>query len=94
MSRMMHLKYLTHLLASPLTSCCSILDCRSSMDMRLRKIREGSADGVVLVALTGWGQEEDRRKSRDAGFNAHLIKPVDFNVLKEILSDLPGSNGA
>ena len=32
---------------------------------------------MVLVALTGWGQSEDRRRSKDAGFNHHLVKPAD-----------------
>lgn len=39
-----------------------------------------------VVALTGWGQEEDRRKSRDAGFDAHLVKPVDFDALLKLLA--------
>ncbi len=33
--------------------------------------------GVLLVALTGWGQEEDKRRAREAGFDEHLTKPVD-----------------
>jgi CheY-like chemotaxis protein len=37
--------------------------------------------GFVLIALTGWGQEEDRRRSRAAGFGHHLIKPVDLEAL-------------
>jgi len=41
---------------------------------------------VVLIAQTGWGQEEDRRKSREAGFDGHLVKPVDFNVLLDLIS--------
>jgi PAS domain S-box-containing protein len=41
---------------------------------------------MVLVALTGWGQEEDRRKSRDAGFNHHMVKPVDVAALSELLT--------
>jgi signal transduction histidine kinase/ActR/RegA family two-component response regulator len=41
----------------------------------------------VLVALTGWGQEEDRRRSREAGFNHHLLKPVDIEELKTLLSE-------
>jgi PAS domain S-box-containing protein len=41
---------------------------------------------VRLVALTGWGQEEDRRLSREAGFDAHLVKPVDFGVLDQLLA--------
>jgi PAS domain S-box-containing protein len=41
---------------------------------------------MKLVALTGWGQEEDRRRSREAGFDAHLVKPVDFGALNELLT--------
>ena len=40
---------------------------------------------IRIIALTGWGQAEDRQKSRDAGFNAHLVKPVDLEELKELL---------
>jgi len=43
---------------------------------------------MVLVALTGWGQDEDRRKSRDAGFDAHLVKPVDPAALMKLLAEL------
>jgi CheY-like chemotaxis protein len=43
---------------------------------------------VTLVALTGWGQEEDRRRSREAGFDHHLIKPVDMNALQALLASL------
>jgi len=52
-----------------------------------RTIRQqtGGKD-MVLVALTGWGQDEDRRKSSKAGFNAHMVKPVDPFVLKELLT--------
>lgn len=53
-----------------------------------RRIREHPwADGVVLVALTGWGQEEDRQKSKDAGFNGHLVKPVDHAALMKLLAN-------
>jgi CheY-like chemotaxis protein len=44
--------------------------------------------GVVLIALTGWGQEEDRRRSREAGFDHHLIKPVDLEALQALLAGL------
>lgn len=55
-----------------------------------KKIRETSwGKKMVLVALTGWGQEEDRRKSKEAGFDAHLVKPVDFGTLTQLLGDLP-----
>ena len=43
-----------------------------------RRIREQPwGKDMVLVALTGWGQEEDRRRSEEAGFNHHMVKPVD-----------------
>jgi CheY-like chemotaxis protein len=41
---------------------------------------------MMLVALTGWGQEEDRRRSHDAGFDAHLVKPVDHSQLLKLLA--------
>jgi CheY-like chemotaxis protein len=48
-------------------------------------------NGVVLVALTGWGQEEDRRRSYEAGFDHHIVKPIDFAVVEKLLTDLNGS---
>jgi PAS domain S-box-containing protein len=44
---------------------------------------------MVIVALTGWGQEEDRRKSQEAGFDAHLVKPVGNEALLRLLADFP-----
>jgi len=38
--------------------------------------------------LTGWGQDEDRRRSEEAGFDAHLVKPVDEIALRKLLADL------
>jgi signal transduction histidine kinase/ActR/RegA family two-component response regulator len=46
---------------------------------------------VVIVAVTGWGQEEDRRRSREAGFDAHLLKPIDLRALEDLLASLPRS---
>ena len=46
---------------------------------------------VVLVAVTGWGQDEDRRRSRLAGFDHHLVKPVDPKLLDRILASVTGS---
>jgi CheY-like chemotaxis protein len=43
---------------------------------------------LVLIALTGWGQEEDKRRTAEAGFNAHLIKPVDHIAFEELLTSL------
>jgi signal transduction histidine kinase len=44
-----------------------------------------SLQGVVLVAVTGYGQETDRQKSLQAGFDEHLVKPADFGRLEQIL---------
>jgi PAS domain S-box-containing protein len=41
---------------------------------------------IILVAMTGYGKEEDRRLSREAGFNAHLVKPVNLEDLKVLLN--------
>jgi CheY-like chemotaxis protein len=49
--------------------------------------------GDVLVALTGWGQDEDRQKSKDAGFNHHLVKPVEPAVLGNLLAELSPESG-
>jgi PAS domain S-box-containing protein len=43
---------------------------------------------TVLVALTGWGQNEDRQRTREAGFHHHLVKPVDAAMLRELLRSL------
>ena len=52
-----------------------------------RRIREQPwSKGTVIVALTGWGQEEDRRRSQEAGFDHHLVKPVDVNDLSKLLA--------
>jgi two-component system, sensor histidine kinase len=48
-----------------------------------------SLQGVVLVAETGWGQAEDRRRSAEAGFDHHLVKPIELADLERILRDLP-----
>src|SRR5262245_39857818 len=45
---------------------------------------------IVLIAFTGWGQEEDRQRTREAGFNAHLVKPVDYTKLSELLEKFAG----
>lgn len=52
-----------------------------------RRIREQPwGERMTIIALTGWGQEEDRRLSRDAGFDGHLVKPVDHAALNTLLS--------
>jgi CheY-like chemotaxis protein/anti-sigma regulatory factor (Ser/Thr protein kinase) len=52
-----------------------------------RRMREQPwAKGVVIVALTGWGQEDERRRSREAGFDEHLVKPVDLTALTKLFT--------
>ncbi len=43
---------------------------------------------LTLIAMTGWGQEDDRRRTRAAGFDHHLIKPADVGTLEAMLSSL------
>ncbi len=55
-----------------------------------RRIRANPwAEKILIIALTGWGQEEDRRKSAEAGFDGHLVKPVDLTELTKLLASLP-----
>lgn len=42
---------------------------------------------AVLAAVSGWGQPEDKRRSKDAGFDRHFVKPVDPNIITKLLSD-------
>ena len=54
-----------------------------------QRIRQLDGLRPVLVALTGWGQAEDKRKSAAAGFDVHLVKPVDHDVLTKMIADVP-----
>ena len=57
-----------------------------------RRIRnQSSSKSTTLVALTGWGQDEDKRRSHEAGFDHHLVKPVDLAELEKIFASLPKS---
>jgi PAS domain S-box-containing protein len=57
-----------------------------------RLIRQQPWGGkVVMIAVTGWGQEEDRQRSYDAGFDHHMVKPVDPSSLMTLLSELSGA---
>jgi signal transduction histidine kinase len=59
---------------------------------RIRAQEWGKA--VTLVALTGWGQESDRRRSQEAGFDTHLVKPLDLEKLTALLARLPARASA
>ena len=71
------------------------LPLRSGYDAA-RLIRgESWGRNMVLIALTGWGQEQDRKRSREAGFDHHLVKPVDPKALMKLVSELAyGSRAA
>lgn len=55
-----------------------------------RRLRsETWGQSMVCIALTGWGDQEDRRHSEEAGFNFHMVKPVDPGALGRLLKGLP-----
>jgi CheY-like chemotaxis protein len=56
-----------------------------------RQIRAALGDRVFLVALTGWGQEEDQRRSRAAGFDRHVTKPAEPAVLESLIASVANS---
>ena len=56
-----------------------------------RRLRRQMGTGVMIVAVTGWGQERDRAHAREAGFDAHLIKPSDPEALIDLLAS-PSDN--
>src|SRR5262249_58951851 len=54
-----------------------------------QRIREQAwGQAMVLIAVTGWGQEEDRRRSHEAGCDHHIVKPVDPHALMKLLAEL------
>jgi CheY-like chemotaxis protein len=54
-----------------------------------RRIREKPwGQRIFFIALTGWGQEQDRRRTEEAGFDRHMVKPVDATVLTKLLASL------
>ncbi|MEA2692084.1 MAG: hypothetical protein QOJ16_1471 [Acidobacteriota bacterium] len=58
-----------------------------------RRIREQPwGRGMTVIALTGWGQDGDRAKSREAGCDGHLVKPIDLPDLEKLLTDLQSSD--
>jgi signal transduction histidine kinase len=57
-----------------------------------RRIRaQPWGQAITLVALTGWGQDSDRRRSQEAGFDSHLVKPLDLDKLTDLLEALPST---
>ncbi|QBQ53960.1 PAS domain S-box protein [Nitrosococcus wardiae] len=59
-----------------------------------RHIRQQSwGKKMLLIAMTGWGQEDDRRRTKEAGFNYHMVKPVNPDALTKLLASLPPEEG-
>jgi CheY-like chemotaxis protein len=58
---------------------------------RIRGAQWGAT--MYLIAVTGWGQDEDRQRSAEVGLNLHMVKPVEPSALEKLLSELgtPGS---
>jgi len=54
---------------------------------RLLRMQPGM-EKTVMAALTGWGQKEDRRRTAEAGFNHHLVKPPELRALNDVLAEL------
>jgi CheY-like chemotaxis protein len=52
-----------------------------------KRLRDGPAQEAYLVAMTGFGNEEDKRRTRAAGFDAHLTKPVELDALVTLLNE-------
>jgi CheY-like chemotaxis protein len=60
-----------------------------------RRLRSEPAPGrPLLVALTGYGREDDRRQAQEAGFDHHLVKPADLEELHALLADGPPARAA
>jgi PAS domain S-box-containing protein len=58
-----------------------------------RRIREQPwGRGMVIIALTGWGQDVDRARSRESGCDGHLVKPIDLSDLEKLMMGLRGDN--
>lgn len=63
---------------------------RMGGDLACRIIRQQPWGKTMrIIAVTGWGQESDRRRTEEAGFDDHLVKPVDPNLLVGLLASLP-----
>lgn len=59
-----------------------------------RRIRQDCKDKeLMIIALTGWGQEDDRRRSAEAGIDHHLVKPLDLAQLKRLLAPAQAPGG-
>jgi CheY-like chemotaxis protein len=57
-----------------------------------QRIREQPwGESMYLIAVTGWGQDEDRQRSSEVGLNLHMVKPVEPSALEKLLASLPAA---
>jgi len=56
------------------------------LEVAVRLRSDPATHGVLLVAMTGYGQPDDRRRTAEAGFEAHIVKPVAAEQLTEVIS--------
>jgi CheY-like chemotaxis protein len=60
-----------------------------------RELRQHPAlKGTMLISVSGYAQESDRPRALDSGFDHHLVKPVDFDVLRKLLGEILGADGS
>lgn len=59
-----------------------------------RRLREARGDSVFIIAISGWGQEGDRKRARESGFDHHFTKPVNFEALLAVIDGRTPRPGA
>jgi CheY-like chemotaxis protein len=64
------------------------------LEVARRARQQAGGRDLTLIALSGWGQDEDRRRSREAGIDYHLVKPVDLDELGRLLTALGPHRGS
>jgi CheY-like chemotaxis protein len=63
------------------------------LEVARRARQRADSRDLTVIALSGWGQDEDRRRSREAGVDYHMVKPVDLDELGRLLTALAPSRG-
>ena len=66
----------------------------NGLDVARRLRADPPSREMTLIALSGWGRDDDRRRTAEAGFDHHLVKPVDLDVLGELLASVDADRGA
>jgi CheY-like chemotaxis protein len=64
----------------------------SGYDVAQQLRSDSNMNGLILVALTGWGSEDDRRRAQSVGFDHHLTKPVEMERLQSLLIEIDANS--